>query len=208
MSETRALKQEVLAPEAVEDRLLGLLDADPVRANRRYRHLFQQLVTLFTVRCCTDPENLASETITRVYYALSTGLEINAKVETFLFGVAKKILLEDYRRRRKATVPLDELPAARQPQVKPLENSPDVPKWEQDLSLQCCRHCLQAFSQEQRTQLILYYQGDQEGEMKRQRKQLAGQLGITTKALSSRMLRLREKLDLCINDCINRRQTK
>jgi hypothetical protein len=55
---------------------------------------------------------------------------------------------------------------------------------------------------------MLFYQGNREGEMKRQRKQLASQLGITPRALSSRMLRMREKLDLCIKNCVERRQDK
>jgi RNA polymerase sigma factor (sigma-70 family) len=208
MSETRAQKQEVAAPEAVEDKLLQLLDADPDRANQRYQSLFQNLVKLFATRHCADPENLAGETITRVYQALSTGLVINLQLENFVFGVAKRVLLEDYRRQRKVTVPLDELPAEREPFVNPLENNLDLPRWQQEICHQCCHQCLQVFSEEQRNHLILFYQGNREGEMKRQRKQLASQLGITPRALSSRMLRMREKLDLCIKNCVERRQDK
>jgi RNA polymerase sigma factor (sigma-70 family) len=208
MSETRAQKQEASAPEKVEDKLLRLLDADPDRANQRYQSLFQNLVKLFATRHCTDPENLAGETITRVYLALSNGLVIDLQLENFVFGVAKKILLEDYKRQRKAAVPLEELPAEQEPLTHPFDNNLDLPRWQQEIYHQCCQQCLQAFSEEQRNHLMLFYQGNREGEMKRQRKQLADQLGITTRALSSRMVRMREKLDFCIEACIKTQQNK
>src|SRR5262245_57641316 len=147
MSETPAQKQEVAAPEAVEDKLLQLLDADPGRANQRYQRLFQNLVKLFATRHCADPENLAGETITRVYQALSTGLLINLQLENFVFGVAMKALSEDYRRQRKATVPLAELPAEREPFVDPVDNNSDLPRWRQEICHQCCHQCLQVFSE-------------------------------------------------------------
>lgn len=202
MSETLFQKEGAVRENVAEDKLLPLFDSNPVRANDRYHRIFQKLVRFFAAQSCTDPEDLASETITRACRAVSTGLELTSQFETFLFGVAKNIAMEDYKRRRKADLPLEELPPGQEPYVDPPDNSLDLPKWKQDLYHECLQKCLQTLDEEKRGQLMLFYQGYQEGEMKSNRKQLAIRLGTNTKALSSRMLRLRGKLDQCIKACV------
>ena len=208
MSETRFQKKEVVGEDAAEDKLLRLLDSNPARASDRYRRIFQKLVRFFTAQLCHDPEDLASETIIRVCRAISTGLELTSQFETFLFGVAKNIALEDLKRRQKADLPLEELPPEREPHVDPPDNLLDSPKWKQELYHECLQKCLETLDEGQRDQLILFYQGGQEGEMKKNRKQLAIRLGTNPRALSSRMLRLRGKLDLCIKACVERRKAE
>jgi RNA polymerase sigma factor (sigma-70 family) len=166
------------------------------------------LIRFFAARLCNDPEDLASETISRACRAISAGVELTSQFETFLFGVAKYIALEDYKRRQKTDLPLDELPPGHEPCIDPPDNTLELPKWKQDLYHECLEQCLQKLDKEQRDQLILFYQGNQEGEMKSNRKQLAAQLGTNIRALSSRMLRLRGKLDTCIKACVERHQAK
>src|SRR5262249_44765086 len=108
----------------------------------------------------------------------------------------------------KADLPLEELPPGHEPHINPLDNPLDLPEWKQDLYHECLQRCLETLEEEQRDLLILFYQGNREGEMKQNRKQLALRLGTSTRALSSRILRLRGKLDLCIKACIERPKAK
>lgn len=203
MSEAGVQRQEVVKREATADELLRWLDADPWRASQKYDRVFRKLVRFFAAQGCADSENLAGEALARTYQALSTGLELTAQLETFLFGVAKMILLEEHRRQRQAAIPLEALPAEQEPRVDPPSHLPGVPKWQQELYHACCEKCLHALGEAQCAQVLRFYEGRGEGEMKSNRKRLAAQLGINTRALSSRMLRVREKLEQCITACVN-----
>ena len=207
MSKTRVQKRGVVDPEPAYDQLLNLLGDTRVRAEERYDRLLQKLIRFFATQLCGDPEELASETITRACRAISSGLELTSRFETFLFGVAKNVALEDYRRRQKADLALEELPADREPRVHPTEDTVEPPRWKQDLYHECLQRCLETLEREQREQLILFYQGNHEGESKNNRRRLAISLGISTRALSSRMLRIREKLDQCIKVCVERKKS-
>ena len=204
MSERLLQEPGVLGDDAASAKLLRLLDSDPARAGERYRLTFQKLVRLFAAHLCRDPEDLAGETILRACRAIDGGLELTSQFETFLFGVAKNIALEDYKRRRKEHLPLEEMTAAHEPALDPLDDALGLPKWKQDLYHECLRRCLQNLDEQQRDELIQFYRGDQEGELKSNRKQLDLRLGTNTKALGSRMLRLRARLDLCIKECVER----
>ena len=103
---------------------------------------------------------------------------------------------------------LEAVSPGEEPRVDPGDRSLDLPKWKQDLYHECLAQCLETLDQEQRAQLLLFYQGRGEGERKRIRKQLAQRLGTNTRALSSRILRLRSKLDRCIKSCVERRRLK
>jgi RNA polymerase sigma factor (sigma-70 family) len=206
MSETWLQEQRVVGADAAPERLLRLLDPNPARASERYDRIFQKLVRFFATQFCTDPEDLAGETIIRACRAVSAGLELTCQFETFLFGVAKNIALEDYRRRQKADLPLEELAPGKEPCVDPPDNALDLPKWKQDLYHECLELCLRTLDEDQRALLMQFYCGSQEGETKSNRKGMAIRLGTNTRALSSRMLRLRGKLDLCIKACAEKRR--
>jgi DNA-directed RNA polymerase specialized sigma24 family protein len=135
-------------------------------------------------------------------------MELTSEFETFLFGIAKNVALEDYRRRAKQVLTLEAVSPGEEPRVDPGDGSLDLPKWNQDLYHECLAQCLETLDQEQRAQLLLFYQGRGKGERKRIRKQLAQRLGTNTRALSSRILRLRSKLDRCIKSCVERRRLK
>src|SRR5262249_18993623 len=150
---TRIQKEKVVGDGAAEDKLLHLFDTNPARASERYNRIFQKLIRFFAAQFCTDPEDLASETITRACRAISTGCELTSQIETFLFGVAKNIALEDYKRRQKADLPLEELPPGQEPHIDPPDKPLDLPKWKQDLYHECLQKCLQTLDEEQRIQL-------------------------------------------------------
>jgi DNA-directed RNA polymerase specialized sigma24 family protein len=188
-------------------KLLLLLDSDPDRASERYDRVYQKLIRFFAAQFCADPENLAGETIIRACDAISAGLTLTAQLETFLFGVARNVALEDHKRRRRADLPLEELPPRQEPRVDPCDPIQDLPEWKLEVYHDCLQKCLQGLDQEQREQVVLFYEGSEEGESKSIRKQLAIRLGTNTRALNSRMVRVRGKLDSCIRACVERKRS-
>lgn len=169
----------------------------------RYRRIRQKLIRFFTRKDCSDPEDLADETILRALIALNREKEITCQLETFLFGIAKNVTHETLRHEGRQE-PLDDLPAGREPIIDP-RNDLELPLWGQQRCLACLQHCRQeCLTQEENDLICEYYRGEKEGEQKRIRIDLAGRLGITLKALHARALRIREKLEKCIKVCLNR----
>ncbi len=89
------------------NRLLDLLDASPVEAEKKLLALSERLVTYFRRRQCLEPEDMAAETIHRVVQRLSEGVAIDPGIEQFVFGVAKRVLMEGWRSARRKEIPGD-----------------------------------------------------------------------------------------------------
>jgi hypothetical protein len=67
----------------------------------------------------------------------------------------------------------------------------------------CLRGCLQNLSNENRELILQYYQGEK-SEKIRNRKWLMERLGIPVNTLRMRALRLRERLQGCVEECLSR----
>jgi DNA-directed RNA polymerase specialized sigma24 family protein len=67
--------------------------------------------------------------------------------------------------------------------------------------LTCLRNCLQTLSPDNRDLILQYYQGEK-SEKIRNRKQLMERLGIPVNTLRMRALRLRERLQGCVEECV------
>ena len=65
----------------------------------------------------------------------------------------------------------------------------------------CLRGCLQTLSNENRELILQYYQGEK-GEKIQNRKKLMGRLGVPVNTLRMRALRLRERLQACMEECV------
>src|SRR5947209_2066634 len=146
----------------------------------------QRLVTFFSVNArAQDADDLANVTITRVLQRLQAG-EAVSKLGAFTVGVARRVLLENYRRLRKereTTTSLDDLVAeGREPRdqsatggEKPLNDVDVAPD-----AHHCIAKCLQELSLDQRDLLVRYFA---DGKNKHNRAALAGYLGISRGAL-------------------------
>ncbi len=66
-----------------------------------------------------------------------------------------------------------------------------------------CRECLKDLPDENRQLILEYYQGEK-GDKIRNRKKLMERLGIPVNTLRMRALRLRERLQVCVEDCVSR----
>ena len=177
-------------------RLLARLDPDRERAGALYEGLRRTLVKFFDWRGSWSPEEGADETLDR----LSRKLEAGEPVEdprSYAHGIARLVLLEQWRRPAARATQADEQELASIPTPDPAE--------EGALSA-CLQRCLEDLPPEGRELILEYYSDDGRAKIDRRRR-LAEAHGLSENALRSRVQRLRDRLEECIGRC-TRRDTK
>jgi DNA-directed RNA polymerase specialized sigma24 family protein len=173
------------------DKLLQALDGERERAANVYQETRSHLIRFFEWRGCPFPEDHADETINRVAKRISEGEQVR-EVAKYFFGVARLLFLDiqkEQGRERRALNSLTEV-----------EISSDE---YQETRLDCLRHCLDSISPDQRHLITGYYQGDKSNKIKNRQK-LSERLRIPIGTLRMRALRLREQLELCVENCVNK----
>jgi DNA-directed RNA polymerase specialized sigma24 family protein len=173
------------------DRFLFRLDSDRDEAGRKYEVLRSKLISYFDWRNCPFPEDHADEALNRVIRKIEAGEELR-DVSTYVFGVARMILLEIARRMENERAALHQLPAA---------ILIDTESDETQARMDCLRQCLATLPQKSRELITGYYEGDGPAKINR-RKELAAKLGMQLNALRIRACRLREKLEECMGRCL------
>ncbi len=179
-----------LTPEAFEQ-LLRFLNPDRDTAGRKYEAIRQRLVTIFTCRGVTHPEELADETFNRVASKVPSiaGTYVGDPA-LYFYGVSRKVLLEWLKKRP--------IPPA----------LPDVPgSEERELELDCLDKCLEKLTTRNRDLILEYYRDDAKGKIEH-RRSLAGRLGIGLNALRIRSHRIRSNLESCVFDCLHHNRTE
>ena len=179
-----------LTREAFDD-LLATLDQDRERAAEKYLELRANLVRFFEWRGCSFPDDHADETLNRVAKRITAGEEIRNPAG-YAIGVARLLLLEILKERTREQVAWKESAEARDN----LDSAADSER-----RLDCLRNCLSHLSSDNRELIIQYYQGEK-GEKIQNRKKLVERLGIPVNTLRMRALRLREKLQMCVEQCL------
>ena len=179
-----ALNQEAF------DKLLVAFDVDRETAGRKYLEIRNNLTRFFEWRGCSFPEDHADETINRMAKRVFEG-EAILNHSGYAMGVARLLLLEINKGRQREQSALAEIGAA-----------PDVyvPEDDDESRLTCLRSCLQTLSPDNRELILQYYQGEK-GEKIENRKKLLDRLGIPVNTLRMRALRLRERLQACVEEC-------
>ena len=170
------------------ERLLIWLDADRERAGELYERIRWRLVTILASRGCTQAEELADETIDRVARRVADieRTYVGDKAIYFL-GVMNNVHHEYLRR-----------PTT--PKLLPTPNDDNDQREQVHLCLDTCLERLAPYSR----QLIeRYYAADKKAKIDL-RKLVARELGIKPATLRLRALRIREKLQTCIQGCLNR----
>lgn len=180
-------KIHVLAQEDF-DRLLGWLNQDQEQAGLVYEKIRWRLITIFAARGCEVPEELADETIDRVARRVS---EIEpgytGDKALYFFGVANNVHHE-YLKRPQPPAQQDELIDER---------------GDQERLHHCLEQCLRKLSEESRHMILRYYSQEKQAKI-HLHKEMAEELGITINTLRLRVLRLKEKLQPCIERCLER----
>jgi DNA-directed RNA polymerase specialized sigma24 family protein len=187
-----------LTKEAL-DRLLACLDSDAEVAGDKYLLLRRNLVRYFEGRGCPFAEDHADEAINRIAKRIHESEEIR-DINSYAYGIARLLLLEIYKGRERDEKALKELTSLR------LVDSQVAGSDESDDRLECLNHCLAALPTEGRTLIVAYYQGDNQSRIEN-RKRLTQSLGIPNRALRSRAVRIREKLEGCLSGCLKRKRS-
>ena len=79
----------------------------------------------------------------------------------------------------------------------------DVEREDHDEKLKCLDKCLSKLSAENREIIVGYYKGEKREKIEN-RNLLAETLGVPNNALRNRAVRLREKLENCITNCLRK----
>ena len=157
------------------DALLAWLSPSREQAGEMYEAIRRDLLRFFTARRCASAEERVDDTIDRVARRVAAGEQIRAEPRWYFRGVAKKIVLEAFKRRGRTAA----LPAS----------VPDD-SYRRDGS-RGAADCLYALPEYSRELLEGYYLDD--------RVALAATLGITLNALRLRVFKEKKKLRAAIH---------
>lgn len=152
--------------------LSGFLSSNPLVAEQEYSHLRRKLVAFFRKYHCEDPENLTDETIERALERISMGADTTAGASAYCFGIARNIVLENWKRPKTDQLSDDH--------HKILVHHQGHREIERGVFL---RECLALLSSSDRNLLFQYYLDD--------RSALAGLHSLTPSALRVKVCRVK-----------------
>jgi DNA-directed RNA polymerase specialized sigma24 family protein len=172
-------------------KLLAALADDQETAGEKYLEIRNNLTKFFEWRGCPFPEDHADETINRVARRIAEGEEIR-NPPGYCTGVARMLLLEVNKERARQQQALGEM-ASLQTAASESEG--------REGHIECLRACLQDLTADNRELIVEYYQGEK-GTKIEIRKRLTERFGVPVNTLRMRALRLREKLQVCVENCV------
>jgi DNA-directed RNA polymerase specialized sigma24 family protein len=175
------------------DKLLIAFGGDRESGSEKYLEIRGNLTRFFEWRGCPFPEDHADETMNRVAKKVDAGEEI-LNPAGYAMGVARLLLLEIVKGRQREQSALTEI--GRESEAYESEDDGEG-------RLTCLRNCLQTLSSEIRDLILEYYQGEK-SEKIQNRKKLMERLGVPVNTLRMRALRLRERLQGCVEECTGR----
>jgi len=175
------------------DKLLLALGEDRDSGSEKYLEIRTNLTRFFEWRGCSFPEDHADETFNRIAKKVAEGEEI-LNPSGYAMGVARLLLLEIIKSRQREQSALTEISNTDEVYV----DSDD-----DESRLTCLRNCLQTLSPDNRELILEYYQGEK-SEKIQNRKKLLEKLRIPVNTLRMRALRLRERLQGCVEECVGR----
>ena len=163
------------------DQLLSWLDPDPQQAGLTYEKIRRRLISILASRGCAGAEELADEIIDRVARRVVDIRDayVGDKAIYFL-GVMNNVHHEYLKR---PTMP------------RPPEPGDDAEAKEKT------HQCLDKLTNNSRQMIERYYAEDKQAKIDL-RKRIAEEFGISPNTLRLRALRIREKLQACIEQCL------
>jgi DNA-directed RNA polymerase specialized sigma24 family protein len=173
---------------------------------KKYLEMHRRLVAYFDRKNCLSPDQLASETLDRVTRRLEEeGAITGTAPARYCYIVAKFVFLEYLRRAERFETNLEESAtsvALASPEWAPGEGDSAAETRERLLS--CLEDCLQKVTPHDRELIVEYYSGARRAKIEC-RRGLAIRFGFTINALSIRACRIRNKLELCVRECSEKR---
>ena len=173
------------------DRLLMWLDPNPDQAGELYEKIRWRLIGILASRGCRTPEELADETIDRVARRVcDIEATYTGDKSIYFLGVMNNVHHE-YLKRPRLSEP-----------APPPEDS--VVKEQTYL---CLDKCVAKLTPHAREIIEQYYAADKRAKITL-RKRIAAALGISNSNLRLRALRIRAKLQTCIEHCLEVSETR
>ena len=167
-------------------KFLAWLSADEAQAAIEYERLRFRLHNFFAQRQCRFPEELADETINRVIVRIDQ--EFIDKRIPYCYGVAK-IIWRETQRKEKQMVEIEEAQLSA------------APTEEKEVMQDCLDKCLQQLPEADRRLLLTYFSQDKAAKIELHR-QLADEQQMSLANLRMRVLRLKQKLKICLQICL------
>ena len=195
----------VMTQQAFEA-LLRWLHPDRDLAGQAYEKARVRLMKYFEAQGCPLFAEYTDEVFHRAARKLAeeTEIQVNEPI-VYLYGIARNILREHWRNQEKAPSAIDSLPVSAHPLSTPDEVDRQInDRIQNEHALDCLEECLDGLPAENRDLFIEYHQG-KERERIENRTRLASRLGIPLNALRIRAHRIREKLEKCVEDCIEQK---
>jgi len=165
---------------------LEWLSPDRNRAGEEYERLRFRLCTFFSQRRCSFADELADETINRVIVK-SSAEKIENKI-AYCYGVAKNVYRESLRKER-PHLDIDEVTVA--------AKAPEEPSF----SRECLDKCLEKLSPDSRNLLLDYFSEAKLQKIELHRR-ISESLKTTQTALRMRVMRIKLKLKICVQECM------
>lgn len=166
---------------------LKWLSPDEERAGEEYERLRFRLCTFFSQRHCTFADELADETINRVILKVSDE-QIENKI-AYCYGVARNIYRE-FLRKQQTHLDIDDVNIA--------AKEPETPSF----SSECLDQCLDRLSADNRSLLLDYFSEAKLAKIELHRR-ISESLKTTQTALRMRVMRTKQKLKICVQECMN-----
>jgi RNA polymerase sigma factor (sigma-70 family) len=177
------------------ERLLAALAPDRLAAGAEYERLRFRLIKFFAWEGAADPEDLTDETLTRAALKLDEGEPIRS-IGAYVSAIARFVLNEASRQALREERRISDFPWT----------APDSSR-ETERSAGCLDRCLESLPERSRSLILRYYQ-DQGATRIRDRQRLASEFGVSPNSLRNRALRIREKLERCLSECLERDETR
>lgn len=169
---------------------LNWLNPDAEKAGHEYERLRFRLITFFSARRCLYADELADVTLNRTVEKVS---QLNAETienkTSYVYAIAKYVYLESLRK-EKTFLELEDKHFT----AKPVE--------ETDFSGECLDTCLGKLEFDQR-KFILEYFSESKAQKIALRRKTAEELELNPTALRMRASRIKQKLSVCVKDCMN-----
>lgn len=167
-------------------RFLEWLSPDSEHAGEEYERLRFRLFRFFSLRHCNHADELADETINRVILKCSAE-QIENRL-AYCYGVAKNVYRESLRRER-PYLDIDEV-----------EIAVTAPP-QQSFSSDCLDKCLEKLPADSRNRLLDYFSETGQKKIKLHQ-DISEKLKMTQTALRMSIMRSKQKLKTCVQECM------
>lgn len=223
VTEEKVYKRKWEPSQEAFKKLLNWLDGGEDSHGQKYEEMRRHLVWFFDHKNCTEAEDLTDETFDRVTKWLEQkeakkaedpndpndpndvtayGKNYENEPVKICYTTARQVYLEWWRHAQKTGDRVDDLPLSTQHALaEEAERQEDEIKV-RDQRLECLERCLKEWPPETRALISEYYEETKRAKIENRRK-LAERLKISSKALSLRVLRLRNKLEPCVKKCVS-----